>query len=135
MQEASVERQVAGFTLVEVMVALVIVTFGLGATVFAMSTGANWVKETRNRQTALHQARDDIENIRDSGFGSLSNGTVSFSTITNHDVVFNTDYTVATSVANTNIKVLAVNVGWTSTFNVNRTNTVQLSTLVTSSLN
>lgn len=123
-----------GFTLIEVVVALVIVTLGLGSAIFAMGTAMNWVKETRNRQTALHRARTDIENIRSLGFGSLAAGTYSYTSTTNSGIVYDTDYTVATT-ANTNLVALRVSVSWPNTFDVANTSAVVLSTAVSDALN
>jgi type II secretory pathway pseudopilin PulG len=118
----------------EVMIALAIIGVGLGSGVLAMSTAVGWVKETRNRQFALHTVRDHMENLRMTGFAGLGTGSQTYTNVSNHISSFTTAYTVTLN-TNTNLKDLAVNISWPSTTDNAKTNSLQLSTKVSSALN
>ena len=124
----------AGFTLTELMIALVVIGIGLGSGILAMSTAIGWVKETRNRQFALHTAREHMENLRGWGFAALPAGTAHHTNVSNGVSTFTTAYAVTVN-ANTNLKDLAVNVTWPSTADATRTNTLQLATKISRALN
>jgi len=117
------------------MIALALIGVGLGSAILAMSTAVGWVKEVKNRQFALHTAREHMENIRTSGFGNLTAGSHSFTNLTQGSTTFVTDYTVAVSGVNTNIKDLAVEVAWAKTNDSTATNELRLVTTVSNSMN
>jgi type II secretory pathway pseudopilin PulG len=117
------------------MIALALIGIGLGSAILAMSTAVGWVKEMKNRQFALHTAREHMEIIRTSGFGALAGGTHTYTNRTQGSTTFETDYTVVVSGVNTNIKDLAVKVVWAKTTDSTATNELQLITTVSNSMN
>ncbi len=125
----------AGFTLTEVMIALALIGIGLGSAIVAMGTAIGWVKELKNRQYALHTARENMEIIRTSGFRNLPAGTWPYTNVIEGSTNFATEYTIAVSGVNTNIKDLAVKVGWAKTTDSTATNELQLVTTVSNSMN
>ena len=50
-----------GFTLIEVVMSLALMTFGLGASMSAISQAIQVAGTTRSQQTALHEARRQME--------------------------------------------------------------------------
>lgn len=129
-----IQKRVGGFTLVEVMVALAVVTLGLGLVALSVQTAIYWVKETRNRQIALHEARAHFEYLRDSGYNLLLVGDFVEATNEVAEVPFVTTYQVEMSVVSTNIKVLTLNTSWPSSFNQATTNSVEFSSFVSTPL-
>lgn len=127
-------KRFAGFTLVEMMVAMAVVVVGLGSVALAVQTSLMWIKETRNRQVALHEARSHFEFLRDSGYNLLSNGSFVEATNSVDEVPFITVYDVAMSTVSTNIKVLSLSTSWPSTFNPSETNTIDFTTFVSAPL-
>lgn len=119
-----------GFTLVEMMVAMGVLAVGLGSVALAVQNSIEWVKETRNRQMALHEAREHFELVRDSGYHLLTPGTYSRGTDTNNVVPLTTTYQVAYATVNTNLKELVLTTSWPSAFDPNRTNSIQFATYV-----
>ena len=123
------------FALTEVMIALAIIGLGLSSGIVAMCTAIGWVKETKDRQFALHTAREHMEVIRASGFKNLDSGSHSHTNIIKGRTTFETAYTVAVSGMNTNIKDLAVQVSWARSKDSSFTCNLQLVTTVSNSMN
>ena len=124
----------AGFTLVEMMVALAVLTVGLGAVALAVQTSIGWVKETRNRQMALHEARGHFEFLRDTGYNLLLPGNYSRGTDTNNLIPMTTTYAVSISAVNTNLKQLVLSTSWPSAFDPTTTNAIQFTTYISQPL-
>ena len=125
----------AGFTLAEVMIALALIGIGLGSAIVAMGTAVGWVKELKNRQYALHTARENMEIIRTLGFRNLPPGTWPYTNVIEGSTSFATEYTIVVSGVNTNIKDLAVKVGWAKTTDPAAINELQLVTTISNSIN
>ncbi|KPJ51835.1 hypothetical protein AMJ39_09215, partial [candidate division TA06 bacterium DG_24] len=63
----------AGFTLIEVIVALVILAFIILGTVVFFSTGLRTTSVTRDRQVATKLAQEVIESVKQGGYPGLNN--------------------------------------------------------------
>ncbi|KPJ52252.1 hypothetical protein AMJ39_08265, partial [candidate division TA06 bacterium DG_24] len=63
----------AGFTLIEVIVALVILAFLIMGTVVFFTSGLRTTNVTRNRQVATKLAQEVIESVKQGGYPGLNN--------------------------------------------------------------
>jgi len=64
-----------GFTLVESVMAVMILGIALGACVLSFSMAMRSVNTAANQMAALHAARDELETLRTNSFSSSSNLT------------------------------------------------------------
>jgi prepilin-type N-terminal cleavage/methylation domain-containing protein len=62
----------AGFTLVETMLAVMILSIALGACILSFSMAMRTVGTASNQMAALHCARDQVEVLRTNSFSGVS---------------------------------------------------------------
>ena len=118
----------AGFTLVESVLAIMILGFALGACVISFTMSMQAVKTAANQMAALHSVRYELETLRTlslTNSASLNSGTHSF---TNGSVIGS--YTVTN--LNSCTKNVTVNVTYMNYINHGLTNNIATNTLVTS---
>ena len=96
-----------GFTLVETMIALVILAVGLGACAITFNMAMMSVRNNQNRMSALHFAREELERLRTLSFtdGALALG--------NHDIT-NTEYlgSYAVTSVNPDLVNISLSIQW-----------------------
>jgi len=117
----------AGFTLVESMLAIVILGVSLGACVISFTMSMQAVKTAANQMAALHSARYELETLRTlslTNSSSLNSGTHSF---TNGSVVGT--YTVSN--LNSCTRNVTVNVTYMNYINHALSNNIATNTLAT----
>ncbi len=117
----------AGFTLVESVLAIMILGFSLSACVISFTMSMQAVKTAANQMAALHSVRYELETLRTlslTNSSSLNSGTHSF---TNNGIVGT--YTVTN--LNSCTKNLTVNVTYMNYINHGLTNNIATNTLVT----
>ena len=110
----------AGFSMIEVLVAMLIIPIGLlGVAKFQtniMITGA----ETKTRSEALYAATSKIEELRtfanNTDYSSIASGSDTIAASAGSNAVLTRSWTV-TDVASPNYKVIVVSVGWTASSN------------------
>jgi len=75
--DRNLPRMNGGFTLVESVMAVMILGIALGACVLSFSMAMRSVSTAGNQMAALHAARDEVEILRTNSFSSanLTNGT------------------------------------------------------------
>jgi prepilin-type N-terminal cleavage/methylation domain-containing protein len=99
----------SGFTLVETMVAVMILGIALGACVMSFSMAMRATATAGNQMAALHVARDQLETLRTYSFGSsvLNAGTYAFTngTFTGSYVISN----VNSATKNVTVNVAYIN--------------------------
>ena len=82
-----------GFTLIEIMIATLVLGIGLGSAVLAMGTAMQWVRLNRMREFAIHANREAMETARTmplSVFETNTQGTIT--NLTGCDATFNLSY-------------------------------------------
>ncbi len=99
-----------GSTLIELLIAIVLIVVGLVALMGAMSTGICADAALEYRLTALNLANEKIEQLKDTAFGSISAGTETGSAI-GFDWV--DQRIVMVSEVDTDLKDVQVEVRWT----------------------
>jgi prepilin-type N-terminal cleavage/methylation domain-containing protein len=117
----------AGFTLVESMMAIVILGLSLSACVISFTMSMQAVKTAANQMAALHSARYELETLRTlslTNSSSLNSGTYSF---TNG----NTIGTYTVSNLNSCTKNVTVNVLYRNYINHSITNNIATNSLAT----
>ena len=117
----------AGFTLVESLMAIMILGFSLSACVLSFTMSMQAVKTAANQMAALHAVRYELETLRTlslTNSSSLNSGTHSF---TNGSTVGT--YTVTN--LNSCTKNVTVNVAYMNYINHSVTNNSALNTLTT----
>ena len=106
-----------GFTLPEVMVALVVIAIGLGLAVFSMGTAMRWVRNNRCREFALHTLRRDMEEIRAMGYTTMTSASPSVHSTNLHDsIAFVTSFATLPS-GQPDLSTLSVTTSWQNPFN------------------
>ena len=95
-----------GMTLVEVLVAVLILGMTLGAGVRALTANRRVVEAARRQTEAYHQARSVLETLTQRSFfeGSMSVGT--------HVLPGGGRYVVSLSPGNSSLKLVAVSIPW-----------------------
>jgi type IV pilus assembly protein PilV len=107
------KKSKAGLTLVEVVIAMMVVAVGIGGTIQVASMANKMTRSTANQMQAVHMARQQLETMRQNSFSdsALSLGS--------HSVTDGITYVVsryATGSTATNSKVIVMNVPWTNAF-------------------
>jgi prepilin-type N-terminal cleavage/methylation domain-containing protein len=97
-----------GFTLVETVLAVMILSIALGACILSFSMAMRTVGTASNQMAALHYARDQLEVLRTNTFNGLTVGTFSIPTNANTYGNLYGSYTVST--VNTNTKDITMRV-------------------------
>ena len=121
-------KSTSAFTLIEAMLAMMILSIALGACILSFSLAMRTVNTASNQMTALHVARDRLETLRTNSFtaGDLNAGTYSFTNGT-----YTGQYVISS--VNTSTKDITVNVLYTNrlrhNFSTNTLNTTITSTL------
>jgi len=117
-----------GFTLVESVMAVVILGMALGACILSFSMGMRVVNTAGNQMAALHACRTELENLRTytlTNAATLNSGSYSFTN--------NLTGTYVVSNVNTWTKIITVNVPYTNhihgKFSTNTLSTTLVSTL------
>lgn len=72
------KRHTRGFTLIEVLVALVVVVFGIGAVLAALTSSANNISDLRVRSVAQWIAMNQVASLRLTSLKAPSTSTTSF---------------------------------------------------------
>jgi prepilin-type N-terminal cleavage/methylation domain-containing protein len=113
----------SGFTLVESVLAVMILGIALGACILSFSMAMRAVKTEGNQMNALHSCRDALEALRTNHLYSaaLQPGTNTFSNAT-----FNCTYTV--TVVDTNTKNISVSVPYRNYIHLDASNIWSYST-------
>jgi prepilin-type N-terminal cleavage/methylation domain-containing protein len=117
----------AGFTLVESMMAIVILGLSLSACVISFTMSMQAVKTAANQMAALHSARYELETLRTlslTNSSSLNSGTYSFTNGT-------TIGTYTVSNLNSCTRNLTVNVPYRNYINHSITNNIATNSLAT----
>ena len=120
----------AGMTLVEVLVASVLLTLAMAGLIAALMISKQQAVVSDNRLDALHIARGHMEKLagQSYGIGSLNFGSYTLPTTTNDNCVYSASYLVATSgIANT--KDIQVKVTWRDPIKTNQRNVTLRSTI------
>ncbi len=117
-----------GFTLVESVMAVVILGMALGACILSFSMAMRAVNTAGNQMSALHASRDELENLRTyslSNAATLTSGT--------HYFTNNLTGTYVVSNVNTWAKIITVSIPYTNHihghFSTNTLTTTLVSTL------
>ena len=76
---------IKGFTLLEILIAIVLIVVGLVALMGVMSVGICADAALEYRLTALNLANEKIEELKDTAFGSI--GTGDLTGLVNDDIV------------------------------------------------
>lgn len=100
----------SGFTLIEVMIAILLLVGGIAATTFAMARGIFATTDTENLQQAVALSQERMENLRGTAFGSIASeakAAVSGWTGFSRDVVVSQP-----AGTNTDFKQVVVTVYW-----------------------
>lgn len=94
----------AGMTLVEVLVALLLISFGLSSFLVAFTAAARTTEASIRRTQALHMARRAMEDIRTRSYTSVPLGTSTYTT--------GVTYTVSTASGFVTTKNIRLAVNW-----------------------
>lgn len=98
-----------GFTLIEIVVAIVMLAFGVLA---SASLTAALMKSNRgvtNRTRAVEVAREKIEDLQSVNYATLASGT---DTVVVRGITFTRTWTVTANSPMTNLKTIALTVTW-----------------------
>ncbi|MDD5556948.1 MAG: type II secretion system protein [bacterium] len=99
----------SGFTLIEVLIAIIILGISFGALAAAFSTGLMGVRAARETSTAVHAAQQEIENMRNMSFSAIQTRLFTVPSINGAGTV-----TSQLEGGTTDLKKVAVNVSWVS---------------------
>ena len=131
-------RGQSGFTLVETIVLIGLITVGLAGVLYLMAVGANLNIDTKDTLASYGAANELMEYIRQQPFANVTNvtdapfgastGQVGYKSLSQLNNPLGT-YTVANYQSNTDIKQVTVTVKWTQKSQT-RDRTVSVSTLV-----
>ncbi len=111
-----------GFTLIEMLIAIILIVSGLVALMHAMSVAIFADSTLEYRLTALNLANEKLEELKDDGYShaNLNTGAHSESSISGFNFVDQRRWTVdyvdanlSTSVSDTGLKDVTVEVQWT----------------------
>ena len=97
----------AGFTLVEIVFAILIAGTAFAGLALAFSTGMASIKATRETSIAIQAAQQEIENMRNTPFNAIQ--THSFSV-----PPLETDGTVVAESLEADMKKVSINISWIS---------------------
>ena len=99
--------KVNGFTLVEIMVSILILTVAFAGLALAFSSGLMAIKATRETSDAIQAAQQELEILRNTPFAGIQTHSFSVSPL-------DTNGTVVVESLGTDIKKVSVNIQWTS---------------------
>lgn len=109
-------RRAAGFTLVEIIVAITVVAVGLLGVFQVLSTTIVTNADARNRSFATRYAMQRLEEVRNTPFAALSSQSAtqdsSLSSELSPDATW--ERRVTTPVGTTNLRAVLITVRWTS---------------------
>lgn len=114
----------AGFTLVEAMVAIVILAFGLGAAALTFNMAIRNVAANRTQMSVMHFARNELEFLRTRSF---DHSDLNLGTHTVSGGAYPATYTVTS--AGTELKNVAISVTWPNEMSQGNAVTVLTTTL------
>ena len=80
-----------GFTLVESVMAVMILGIAMGACMLSFDMAMKAVSTSGNQMAAMHYARDQVETIRTNSFSGVTNGGPALISVTNN---FSVSYSV-----------------------------------------
>ena len=118
----------AAFTLVEVVIAIVVLVIGISGSILVMTTSLNRSESAENRMQAMHTARNQLERLRSETF---SDTTLSIGTHSN--TALGLSYVVTVDSSDSNLRNIEVQVPWYDRVR-RRTNTLTLNTVFANAL-
>ena len=77
-----------GFTLVESVMAVMILGIAMGACMLSFDMAMKAVSTSGNQMAAMHYSRDQVETIRTNAFASVTNGGPALISVANNFTVF-----------------------------------------------
>jgi type IV pilus assembly protein PilV len=114
-----------GFTLLEVLVAIVILTIGLLGTA-GLTTGViRGNHYSKNITSATAAAQTQLESIKSSGYANATTTNFPGDTVTMGGMTFTRTTTVTNSSPAANMKTVSVTVSWTESNNTSRSVNLQ----------
>lgn len=114
-----------GFTLLEVLVAIVILTIGLLGTA-GLTTGViRGNHYSKNITSATAAAQTQLESIKSSGYANATTTNFPSDTVTMGGMTFTRTTTVTNSSPAANMKTVSVTVSWTESNNTSRSVNLQ----------
>ena len=114
-----------GFTLLEVLVAIVILTIGLLGTA-GLTTGViRGNHYSKNLTSATAAAQTQLESVKSSGYANATTTNFPSDTVTMGGMTFTRTTTVTNSSPAANMKTVSVTVSWTESNNTSRSVNLQ----------
>lgn len=114
-----------GFTLLEVLVAIVILTIGLLGTA-GLTTGViRGNHYSKNLTSATAAAQTQLESVKSSGYANATAANFPNDTVTMGGMTFTRTTTVTNSSPAANMKTVSVTVSWTESNNTSRSVNLQ----------
>lgn len=120
MWHANSQISQGGFSMIEVLVAMLIVPIGLLGVAKFQSSLMIVSAETKTRSQALYAATSKIEELRafanNTDYGLIASGSDTIAASAGSNAALTRSWTI-TDVASPNYKIILVNVGWTASNN------------------
>ena len=104
-----------GFSLIELMVAVVILAMTIFGIFLAFSTGFQGMADARDRTVATNYAQEKMEDIKNKSFGEITNESLDYIT---GQTKFKREVTVDASIAD--LKKVTTTVSWKNRKNVDK---------------
>lgn len=101
----------AGFTLIEVMAAILIVTIVIAGSSFLFVAGRGQVSQQKHYRTATQLAAQKLEELKAGSYTAIASGTTTDSSVTLEDISYGRSYETVVN-ANPPYKTVTVTIGW-----------------------
>jgi prepilin-type N-terminal cleavage/methylation domain-containing protein len=124
-------RRCRGFSLIEVLMAIVLITVGLSSVYYLVAVSIDSNNFSKDTNLAYQAANEQMEHLRQMPYASLLIGNTTFtaSTASSMSQLLNAQGTVAINSAGANLKKITLTVEWTRK-GPGRDQNIKLTTLV-----